>query len=264
MKTVWRVEKRGSFAFLIGTAHFFPHRFTGALKRLIQPAETVVFEGPLDEASMARVVEYGQDANNGLALYHVLDPHVVSEINRRLTPRPETTSTVGSYFDLIHPASEDFLKDRIRDAKPWMAFFIVWSAFLGWKHSMDLEAYAIARKLGKKIEYLESIEDQLAALDGIPFDNIVNYLNHFDRWNRHKDLYVKSFLSGDLDKFSSMTGEFPTRCESILARRDPVFFERMKTFFNHGQTAIFVGTAHIPGVRDRFLNDGYEVVQEER
>ena len=90
---------------------------------------------------------------------------------------------------------------------------------------MDVEAFHIAQKLGKKIQYLETIEDQLAALDGIPFERIVNYLNHIEHWKAHKEVFLKAFLEGDLQKFLSMTGEFPTRCDSILTKRNPIFFK---------------------------------------
>jgi hypothetical protein len=144
-----------------------------------------------------------------------------------------------------------------------MAFFTIWSAFLNWKHSMDVEAFHIAQKLKKKIGYLETIEDQLAALDGIPFERIVNYLNHIKHWRVHKEVFMKAFLEGDLQKFFSMTGEFPARCESIITKRDPIFFKRMKAFFDEGKTAAFVGVAHIPGIRKLFLDEGYRVIQEE-
>ena len=47
-----------------------------------------------------------------------------------------------------------------------------------------------------------------------------------------------------------MTGEFPTRCESIIAKRDPIFFKGMKAFFEEGKTAAFVGVGHIPGIQE--------------
>ncbi len=125
-----------------------------------------------------------------------------------------------------------------------------------WRHSKSL------RSLGKGFEYLETIEDQLAALDGIPFERIVNYLNHIEHWKAHKEVFLKAFLEGDIEKFVSMTGEFPTRCESIIAKRDPIFFRRIKAFFEEGRTAAFVGVAHIPGIRKLFLEEGYRVTQE--
>ena len=127
---------------------------------------------------------------------------------------------------------------------------------------MDMEAFRIAQRLGKDIRFLETIEDQLATLDGIPFERIVNYLNHIGHWKAYKGMFAKAFLAGDLGQFVSMTGEFPTRCESILATRDPIFFKGIKTFFEQGKTTAFVGVAHIPGIRKRFLEEGYRVTQD--
>ena len=263
LRTVWRVDKDGRTSFLVGTAHFSPYRFKETLIKLIQGVETVLFEGPLDEESMARVVQYGQKGENAPSLYKALHPDVIVEINKLLSARSSLQTTAVPYLDLIHPTTSDFLEIHTRGVRPWMTFFTIWSAFLNWKHSMDVEAFHIAEKLKKKIEYLETIEDQLTALDGIPFERIVNYLNHIKNWRVHKEVFTKAFLEGDIQQFFSMTGEFPTRCESIIAKRDPIFFKRMKVFFEEGKTAAFVGVAHIPGIRDMFLNEGYLVTQEE-
>jgi len=263
LRTVWRVEKEGHTSYLVGTAHFSPYRFKKTLIKLIQGVETVLFEGPLDEESMAGVVQYGQKGENAPSLYKALHPNVIVEINKLLSARSSLQTTAIPYLDLIHPTTSDFLEIHTRGVRPWMTFFTIWSAFLNWKHSMDIEAFHIAQKLKKKIQYLETIEDQLAALDGIPFERIVNYLNHIKNWRVHKEVFAKAFLEGDIQQFFSMTGEFPTRCESIIAKRDPLFFKRMKVSFEEGKTAAFVGVAHIPGIRKLFLDEGYRVIQEE-
>ncbi len=262
LKTVWRVEKDGHGSFLVGTAHFCPYRFEKALTQLIEGAEIVAFEGPLDEESMERVVQYGRQGENTPSLYEALDRAAVKEINRQLSARMNANTTVGSYLELFHSATSDFVETHTRGVRPWLGFFGIWSALLGWNYSMDVEAFRIAQKLGRKIRFLETIEDQLAAMDRIPFERIVNYLNHIGRWKAYKEMFAKAFLAGDLGKFVSMTGEFPTRCESILATRDPIFFSRIKTFFEQGKTTAFVGVAHIPGIRKRFLEEEYRVTQD--
>ncbi len=263
LRTVWRVEKGGDASFLVGTAHFSPYRFKKALTRLVQNAEIVLFEGPLDEESMAKVVQYGRQGENSLSVYEALNPEVIKEINKQLGSRLKTSTTAGTYLDFLRPTTLDFLEGYARGVRPWMAFFTVWSALLDWKYSMDVEAFQIAQVLGKKIQFLETIEDQLAALDGIPFDRIVTYLNHIEHWKTYKELFLKSFLAGDLEKFISMTGIFPTRCESILTKRDPIFFKGIKDCFEEGKTTAFVGVAQMPGIRKLFLDEGYQVIQEE-
>ncbi len=260
--TVWRVEKEGQTSFLVGTAHFCPYSFKRSLTKLIQGVDTVLFEGPLDQESMAQVVQYGREGQNTPSLYEALVPEAIKEINRQLSALSGPSTTAGSYLDLIHPATSGLLETLVRGVRPWMGFFTIWSAFLNWKHSMDVEAFHIARKLGKKIQYLETIEDQLTALDGIPFERIVSYLNNIKHWAAHKRVFMNAFLEADIKKFFSMTGEFPTRCESIIAKRDPIFFRGMKSHFEKNKTAAFVGVAHIPGIWKMFLEEGYRITQE--
>lgn len=263
LQTVWRVGKNGRDSFLVGTAHFSPISFRKALTRLVQASEAVLFEGPLDQESMTAVARYGAGGEGTPSLYDTLDPAVIREINRQLADRSGQATMAGSFLDLINVKTSGFLEQHARGVRPWMAFFTTWSAFLNWKHSMDVEAFHIAGKLGKDIAYLETIADQLNALDGIPFDRIVNYFHRFQHWSEHRERFSKIFLEGRLQDYLSVTGEFPTRCESIIGKRDPIFFRGIKTAFEEGRTTAFVGVGHIPGIRKMFLDEGYRVIQEE-
>jgi len=264
LKTMWRVEKDGEASCLVGTAHFCPYSFKKALTGLIQDAEIVLFEGPLDQESMEKVTQYGRQGGNTPSIYEAIDPGAVKEVNRQLSARVTKNPTMGSYFQLLHSTSPDYLRENTWGVRPWMAFLTVWSTLLDWDHSMDMEAYDIAKKHGKKIQFLEAIEDQLAALDGIPVERIVNYLNHVDKWKMHKDLFLRAFLEGEVEKFVTLTGEFPTRCESIIEKRDPIFFRRMISFFAGGKALAFVGVGHIPGLIQMFRDESYNISREAR
>jgi len=263
LRTVWRVEKDGKTSLLVGTAHFTSYRFTKALTKLIQNADIILFEGPLDQESMAKVVEYGRQGENTPSVYEALDSQAIKELNKQLGTRFNPPTTAGTYLELIHSKSSNYLETYTAGVRPWMAFLTVWLALLDWKYSMDTDAFHIAQTFGKQIRFLETIEDQLAALDGIPFDRIVNYLNHVEKWKTHKELFQKVFPNGEVEKFVSMTGEFPTRCESIIQRRDPIFFNGMKPFFEQERAVAFVGVGHIPGIQTLFLDEGYQIIQEE-
>jgi len=245
LRTVWRVEKNGRVSFLVGTAHFSPISFRKTLTRLAQGSETVLFEGPLDRESMAEVARYGSRGENTPSVYDTLDPAVIREINRQLADPSGRAALAGSFLDLINVKTSGFLEQHARGVRPWMAFFTTWSAFLNWKHSMDVEAFHISQKLGKEIGYLETIKDQIEALDGIPFDKIVIYFNNFQQWSAHKERFTKVFLEGNVQNYLSVTGEFPTRCESIIEKRDPIFFRGIKASFEKRQTTAFVGVGHM-------------------
>jgi uncharacterized protein YbaP (TraB family) len=262
LRTVWKVGKNGKESFLVGTAHFSPISFRKALTRLVRGSQTILFEGPLDQESMAGVARYGSRGEDTPSVYDALEPAIIREINRQLADRSGRATTAGSFLDLINVKTSGFLEEHARGVRPWMAFFTTWSAFLNYKHSMDVEAFHIALKLGKEIRYLETIADQLEALDGIPFDRIVNYFSQFQHWSAHRQRFAKIFLEGELHNYLSVTGEFPTRCESIIGRRDPLFFRGIQDSFEKRQTAAFVGVGHIPGILKMFLDEGYRVSQE--
>lgn len=264
LRTIWKVEKGNQNFLLVGTAHFSPYSFKESLQKIIKLVHTVAFEGPLDSESMRRVSEYGMQGEGTPSLYDALNFEVIQKINRELNSRlrPQTITT-ELYTNLISKSGSNFLETMTQGVRPWFGFFKIWSALLDWHYSMDLEAYNIALSLGKEIEYLETIDDQLASLDRIPFERIVNFLNQIDQWETYKKMFLNTFLLGDLEGFASMTKEFPTRCESIVTKRDPIFFERMKTLSEKGIFAAFVGVIHIPGLRKMLLEDGFNVIQQE-
>src|SRR5512139_1635669 len=142
IKTVWRIEKEGRISFLVGTAHFSPYRFKKSLTKLIQPSKTVLFEGPLDSESMAKVAEYGRQGENTPSVYEALNPDAIQEINREFSVRIADQTISRSYLQLFRPANPNFLEIHTRGVRPWMAFLTVWSTLLGWEHSMDMEAFA--------------------------------------------------------------------------------------------------------------------------
>jgi uncharacterized protein YbaP (TraB family) len=261
LRMVWRLDKGGSSSFLVGTAHFSHFHFRRSLTALLDCVETVLFEGPLDEASMARVSGYGREAGNCPSLYEALDPAVIRKIRTYLDDQAPRGSA-ESYRELLGGKAPDFLEANVKGARPWMAFFALWTAYLNWNYSLDMEAYHLAQKMGKKVNFLETIEEQLEALDGVPFEGIVDYVNRFEHWRSYKEQFFRDYLEGDIDRLMSRTTGFPTRCESILGRRDERFFKKMKAFVEAGATIAFLGLSHIAPVKKMFLDEGYRITQE--
>ena len=259
LRAVWRIEKNGRGGLLAGTAHFFPYRLGKSLEAFIRPARTVLFEGPLDEASMNQVVAKASEGEGAGALYEVLDPAVRREIKKFLGLPGEGSGSLPLLLSIVS-RDPDPLREHFRALRPWMAFFEIWAHFLkskGWRSSVDLEAQQIAARLGKEIRFLETIEEQVAALEGIPPERFVRFLEKIERWEEFARSHARWYLSGDLEAMMASGNEFPSRCPSIVENRDPVLFERMKVFFERGEAIALVGTAHVPGLLKRFLAEGY-------
>ncbi len=263
LRMIWEVEREGRKSRLAGTAHFFPYGFKNSLSKHIGSADVVLLEGPLDESAMSRIVEQGSGGKEFPSLYDALNAQTIVKINRELAYPSSHLSTFASYVD-IFKSPADPLHHQIKGQRPWMAFFSIWFQYLrkrGWKYTMDLDAFKTAERLGKKIHHLEKIEEQIEALDGIPLEKIVNFLKKIEQWEKYTHGYVKRYLSGGLEELMSAATEFPTRCESIIDRRDPVLYERMKVFLEKGNAIAFVGITHIQGIKKMLVEDGYKVTQ---
>jgi hypothetical protein len=220
-----------------------------------------MFEGPLDSENMTKVVDRGFDPDSGYHLFDDLDQKTIDKITRELAPpcRGRDTFMVLNFrkFRVENP-----LYDMVKGMKPWLAFFTIWSSFLknnGWKHSVDLEAYTIAEELGKKIEFLESIEDQIGVLESLTRERIVAFLNRVDKWHELARGYADCYLAGDLAKLKSQGLRFPSRHRSVINHRDKIFFENMREHFTTGDAVAFVGAPHVRGVSKLLGEAGFRI-----
>jgi hypothetical protein len=258
---IWEVERDGNRSYLVGTAHFFPYHFRGSLRRYISRVGTALFEGPLDAESARAIVEYGSKGEGGLSLVEALDPPTISKITRELGSSSPGLSSHRMLRSLIGPDPDALDWDRIKGMRPWMAFFQIWSHYLkknGWTCNMELDALRIAGDLGKPVHFLETIEEQLEALDNVHFERFVHFLKHVD-WRRSRQEHLEGYLRGDLEGLMARVSPYPTFCDSIINQRDPVLSERMQRFFERGRAMAFVGVSHCRGVRAFLAEHEYQV-----
>ncbi|MEJ2731751.1 MAG: TraB/GumN family protein [Deltaproteobacteria bacterium] len=258
---IWQVQKNGRTSHLIGTAHFFPYSFRDSLQRYLGNGRLVMFEGPLDEDNMDRVRQAGIVSENSYHIFNELDNKTIAGLTEALVPvcRARHSSYLLTFckFDV-----KDIVYEMVKDMQPWLAFFTLWSEYLrriGWKYSVDLEGYQIAGQLGKKIVFLETIEEQIKVLQNISHDNILFFLSQVARWKNFAREYVECYLDGDLEKLKFTRVRFPSRHYSVINERDKIFFERMSAELEKGQVVAFVGAPHLKGLSRLLIEDGYRV-----
>jgi uncharacterized protein YbaP (TraB family) len=260
LKMIWQVVKNHKRSYLVGTAHFFPYSFKTSLQGCLKNADAVMFEGPLDPDSMARVVDRGIDHQSDYHIFDDLDRQSISKITRELEPRCRGRDTF-LILDLRKFKVQNPLYEMVRDMKPWLAFFTIWSNYLkknGWEYSVDLEGYALAEGLGKHIVFLETIEEQIDVLENLAHDRIVDFLKHVDQWHGLAQDYIRSYLSADLKSIKSKRLRFPSRHHTVIDHRDHIFYERMLEYFERGNAVAFVGAPHVPGVSKLLRGAGYQ------
>ncbi len=255
-KMVFKVEKTSKVNYLLGTAHFFPYSFKSSLRKIISKVKRVLFEGPLNESDMETIRTYGQTGKQDNPLIGMITKEARAILNE------EEDSEVYRYIGYFR--KKNALELETENLTPWFAFFKIWSLYLrkrGWIYSVDMEAHNVAKEQRKEIHYLETIEEQIRALENIPLERIVNFLNQCSMWEEFAKRYADFYLKGDLDSLLASTISFPTRCPSILDERDPVLFLRILPFFEDGDASAFLGVTHVKGILDMFKKEGYSVSQ---
>jgi uncharacterized protein YbaP (TraB family) len=192
-------------------------------------------------------------------LFESLDKKTITSIRRTLLP-PNLGGDRFQFMDLR--GLRDPAYEMVKGLKPWMAFFTLWTYYLeqqGWRSSVDLEAYRLAREMKKTIVFLETIEEQIGVLEGLPHERIIDFLKRADRWNRYLRKYVKYYLRGELEKLLALSTGFPSRSFTVIERRDEIFCERMRPHLEKGGAIVFVGAPHVNGVCRMMIAEGYEV-----
>ncbi len=261
LKMVWQVKKGQRISFLVGTAHFFPLRFRSSLFSYLKNARFALFEGPLDRASMDKVRRSGITGDLSEHLFNDLDDPTVIKITRALAPVRRDKHSLF-VLNLSKFRVENPIYEMIRGMKPWLAFFTIWSCYLeqsGWKYSVDLEGFEIACELGKQIESLETIEEQIAVLEQLSRRRIIDFLRQVDHWDLHCRNYLTCYLNGNLEGLTSSGLHFPSRHPCVIEQRDEVFFTRMQPYLDQGDAIAFVGAPHIRGLIPLLQDCGYQI-----
>lgn len=255
LRMVWQITRGRRRSHIVGTAHFFPYSFRRPLARLIRPVSVVLTEGPLDEASSQRIAEYGRTGSNDLPSQ--LSQAAIWQIEKALR---RAANHHGEAW-LIPPPDPIYFETYTTGVRPWAAFFSIWATCLDWPYSMDAEGYEIAVRLGKRVLAVESLEEQLAVLDGIPVERIVRQLDEAAGWDAYRREYVRLFMAGDLEGIVTQTARFVTRGPVVVGVRDQRMFAAMQPVFDAEDAVAFVGFPHVPGVTQLFRDAGYGVEQ---
>lgn len=255
---LWELEKNGRVSWIAGSAHFCRCSFRRSLTRLFEKVDTVIFEGPLDVDSLLETDDYGEiPPPPGERVIDFLTPDDIARLKKRLCA-PEWRD----YGRKSHRLPEDRLLWFLTETKPWYAFFSLWTAFLerrGWENSVDLEAWELARSMNRVVFGMETIPEQMIALESAPMPRIVRFLRNCDRWDAYRRRNESAYLRGDLEGMMGTSTEFPSRTEQIIDSRDQRFRERMRPWLERGNVAVFVGSAHMLNLRWMLKEDGFVV-----
>ncbi len=137
--------------------------------------------------------------------------------------------------------------------------------------TMVLDQYlqARAKEMGKEVLGLETMEEQLSAVDQLPLQQQADMLYQTVRsgsTGRVMDRFLDAYAAQDLGKLAKLVakGGMPGLMEQKLVKdRNAVMAQRMDSLMQGGRTFLFaIGAAHLPeadGVLALLRQKGYEV-----
>ncbi len=258
---LWELEKNGKKSWICGSAHFFYYSFTLHFEKLFNEVDNVIFEGPMDEESMALFARSGQTRQpQDAALLDMLTARELCALKCMVEGPQNPMLRRLNGEKKVKPVDVEHYLTAYR---PWYAFFSLWTAFLerrGWAQSVDLDAWNLAHDMGKSIIAMETHEEQLASLESVPAERIIDFFRHCRKWPAYSRNNLRSYLLGDLGGMYGTSTEFPTRgVHTVFNVRDLRFTERMLPFVEQGGCIAFVGSAHMLGMRDLLRREGVKV-----
>lgn len=256
---LWELEKNGRKSWIGGSAHFNYYSYSVYFEKFYENVDTVIFEGPLDAESLDIFEKSGRARKPGDAnLYELMTREEYLELKRVVRgPEGRLARLLGMESD--YKADVDYL---LKETRPWYAFFSMWTGFLtrlGWKESVDLECWNLAKEMGKTVIAMETHEEQLASLESIPVERILSFFRSCAEWPKFAKMNLTAYLHGDLGMLFGTSTEFPTRTNTVIGVRDVRFCERMRPFMEQGRAVAFVGTAHMLQMRGLLRDMGFSV-----
>jgi uncharacterized protein YbaP (TraB family) len=258
---LWKLTKNGKTSWIGGTAHSFKYSFASTFRKLFAGVDTVIFEGPLDAASLGAFGRHGmtRDADTPRVIDHLTEEEILRL--ERVVRGPQ--GRFAKFLNMAWRSPAD-VRGILSTYRPWSVFFTLYYHFLerhGWNLSVDLEAWEIAHDMGRTVIGMESIEEQIATLQSVPMERIVSFLRHPEDWKRRMRESLSFYLKGDLLPMLNTSTEFPTRTSTVISVRDQRFRERRRPYSEQGRTAVFVGSAHMLNLENMLREDGFTVTK---
>jgi len=137
---------------------------------------------------------------------------------------------------------------------------------------LDMHLLELGKQLGKKIGGVETLEEQIDAIDKISIEDQVSMLlelceNMEEQQEMMENLLV-AYLKEDLNKMLELSeaemekGEYKDLEATLLKNRNIVMVERLKTMMKESSLLFGVGALHLPsedGLIHRLRLEGYTV-----
>lgn len=260
---LWRVEKQDSEpSYLFGTVHLADKRVT----------------------TLPEAVKKQLDAAQSFTMEVALDPSSISELAARMIysdgrdlPAVAGEELFGKVVPLL--AGVGVPQEFARRFKPWAVMLMLVMPRQDPEQALDQMLLRAARQQNKTLHYLETVDDQVAAFEGMTAADQVALLRHTVETHSEQaaqtgkllEAYLQRDLglmwriseagSADRPDLKPVNEVFAQR---LLFDRNSRMVERMQPQLRQGRAFIAVGALHLYGDRgilSLLQQEGYRIVR---
>ncbi len=247
---LWKVERGDAVVWLFGTFHLLPPELswrTADVNEAMAASDAVWFEADTESAeaqqqSTMLVLSLGMNPQ-GVTLSSLLDAETAALL-------ASVAPSVGANPAMLEPF------------RPWMAgltLAVVQTMSLGFDPAAGVEAvlYREAQTAGQRVGYLETAEDQLRMMAGLPeevaIELLAQTLRDLQEMPDQVSELVIAWATGDLDALDeaingAMRDSSPELYEALLIERNRNWIPHIRSMLDEGGTHfVAVGAGHMVG-----------------
>jgi len=264
---LWKVQRNGGPAsHILGTIHSSDPRLQNLPPEVSQAFETAgvaVFELPAASASQSKVAE-AMRLPPGQRLEDILGSELFGRVAQAVEPlgvKPEGLQSLKPWSLILFLALPPI--ELVRQSQGKVAF--------------DVWLRAEAARQGKRVEALETYDEQIEIFDGLTTDEqvamVTDLVADYGRIEAHFNRMFRAYLKGNISEIMAVANdvsEVPDVAaarrfkERLLDDRNVTMVEGMGPLLREGGAFIAIGAAHLPGeggVLDLLESQGYSVTR---
>ena len=261
-------DKDGHTIYLLGTLHMMSQETLpiANLDETLGNVDRVIFE--VSEADMEKAASGSVTISDlGSALSSMMQMFTLDNGLSQETLELVAGFLSGAYNETIDAESLRMMSAPML-AQLLNAQFMTIAGYDASGHSVDLEVFRKAKALGKKIEGVETLEEQMKAISAENTDTallekqIHELMNHPEQFKEQVDSLIHAYNTGDKGTLLTIFTSEGARSLADAGRNARFLEVAQKALTDGGRALIAIGTYHIiaeDGLVNVLTREGYTV-----
>ncbi len=254
---LWKVTKEGAQkpTYIFGTIHSLPQS-----RLFFPPVATQAFS-----TSDRLVLEIDMDNAEELALL----PSMIGLNGKSVTDymTPEQVKSVSQYF----ADSVGISFEQVAGFKPFVFTSMLLPKIVG-PSSISYEQYllTLAKEKGKPVDGIETVVEQVGAIDKLPIDQqvkqLVELVTDMGKAREEYQQLLNAYLGQQLNEIAKLTDaenkDYPLFNQLLITDRNASWIPRLEKIIGTGGSFVAVGAGHLPGKKgiiELLQKQGYTV-----